>query len=242
MAFAEPTVAPTPEPFLAAPRIKRCTFRRVTAVDRRRERTYDVDCLFPDRALADAAGRPGERAADLQRLHGVGDLPGRRGLTRVRVAGSAARRRRRRAGERVGLRSRTPGVGAEARGRSHGARRGCQRGDLYAGFCPAVPRRGTVTVIHLGPPVARRLMRPTRGLRRRAGVPVARDASSYLALLRVELASFHPAAGCPPAGSSLWRWSSPRGGRALPATLRRRARTFLTPPVARRRATVRSPR
>ena len=51
MAFAEPTVAPTPEPFLAAPRIKRCTFRRVTAVDRRSERTYDVDCLFPDRAL-----------------------------------------------------------------------------------------------------------------------------------------------------------------------------------------------
>jgi hypothetical protein len=95
------------------------------------------------------------------------------------------------------------------------------------------PRRGAVTVIHLGPPVARRLMRPTRGLRRRAGVPVARNASSYLALLRVELASFHPAAGFPPAGSSLWRWSSPRGGRALPATLRRRARTFLTPPVAR---------
>jgi hypothetical protein len=51
MAFAEPIVAPTPEPFLAAPRIKRCTFRRVTAVDRRRERTYAVDCLFPDRAL-----------------------------------------------------------------------------------------------------------------------------------------------------------------------------------------------
>jgi hypothetical protein len=51
MAFAETTAAPAPEPFLAAPRIRRCTFRRVTAVDRRRERTYDVDCLFPDRAL-----------------------------------------------------------------------------------------------------------------------------------------------------------------------------------------------
>jgi hypothetical protein len=51
MAFAELTVAPTPEPFLAAARIKRCTFRRVTAVDRRRGRTYDADCLFPDRAL-----------------------------------------------------------------------------------------------------------------------------------------------------------------------------------------------
>jgi len=52
MAFAEPTVAPTAEPFLAAPRIKRCTYRRVTSVDRGRQRTYNVDCLFPDRALA----------------------------------------------------------------------------------------------------------------------------------------------------------------------------------------------
>ncbi len=51
MALAEPIVAPTTEAYLAAPRIKRCTFRRVTAVDRLRERIYDVDCLFPDRAL-----------------------------------------------------------------------------------------------------------------------------------------------------------------------------------------------
>ena len=51
MALAELTVAPTPELFLAAARVKRCTFRRVTSVDRRRERLYDVDCLFPDRAL-----------------------------------------------------------------------------------------------------------------------------------------------------------------------------------------------
>jgi len=51
MAFAEPNVLPTPEPLLAAPRIRRCTFRRVTAVERRRELTYDVDCLFPERAL-----------------------------------------------------------------------------------------------------------------------------------------------------------------------------------------------
>jgi hypothetical protein len=51
MAFAEPTVTLVVEPLLAAPRIRRCTFRRVTAVDRRRERTYDVDCLFPDRLL-----------------------------------------------------------------------------------------------------------------------------------------------------------------------------------------------
>jgi hypothetical protein len=51
MALPEPIVAPIAEPYLAAPRIKRCTFRRVTAVERRRERTYDVDCLFPDRSL-----------------------------------------------------------------------------------------------------------------------------------------------------------------------------------------------
>ena len=51
MALAEPIVAPTAEAYLAAPRIKRCTFRRVTGVDRGRERTYDVDCLFPDRSL-----------------------------------------------------------------------------------------------------------------------------------------------------------------------------------------------
>jgi len=55
---------------------------------------------------------------------------------------------------------------------------------------------------------------------------------SYLALLRVELAAFHSAiAGkARNGGSSLWRWSSPRGGRVLPATLRWGARTFLTPP------------
>lgn len=51
MALADPTTAPTPEPFLAAPRVRRCTFRRVTTVDRRRARSYEVDCLFPDRAL-----------------------------------------------------------------------------------------------------------------------------------------------------------------------------------------------
>ena len=34
----------------------------------------------------------------------------------------------------------------------------------------------------------------------------------------------------PPTASSLWHWSSPCGGRALPATLRCGARTFLTTP------------
>ncbi len=57
-------------------------------------------------------------------------------------------------------------------------------------------------------------------------------APSYLALLRVEFARFTPTDGLRrrPA-SSLWHWSSPHGGRALPATLRCGARTFLTPPT-----------
>ncbi len=50
-------------------------------------------------------------------------------------------------------------------------------------------------VIHLGPSVARRLMRPTRGLGSaplpRTGCP-AQVAPSYLALLRVEFARFTP--------------------------------------------------
>ena len=57
---------------------------------------------------------------------------------------------------------------------------------------------------------------------RRTGV-----APSYLALLRVEFAAFHSGPEGP--ASSLWHWSSPLGGRALPATLRCGARTFLTP-------------
>jgi len=79
--------------------------------------------------------------------------------------------------------------------------------------------------IHLGPPVARRLMRPTRGLGS-APVPANRVVALLFGLApgracRVSL-RLSPA-------SSLWRWSSPRGGRALPATLRWGARTFLTP-------------
>lgn len=36
---------------LAAVRIRRCTFRRLIAVDRASGRVYDVDCLFPNRTL-----------------------------------------------------------------------------------------------------------------------------------------------------------------------------------------------
>src|SRR5687768_8679113 len=87
--------------------------------------------------------------------------------------------------------------------------------------------------IHLGPSVTRRLMRPTRGLGS-APLPCtshpAQVAPSYLALLRVEFAAFHSAIRPEgrAAASSLWHWSSSRDGRALPATLRWGARTFLT--------------
>ena len=85
-----------------------------------------------------------------------------------------------------------------------------------------------------GTPVARRLVRPTRGRSDAAPGwdPVSGSAlPSYLALLQVELARFTRPDDRrrPSAGSSLWRWSSPLGGRVLPATLRRGARTFLEP-------------
>src|SRR5688572_26240368 len=112
------------------------------------------------------------------------------------------------------------------------------------------PKRAMGMAIHLWPPVARRLLRPTRGLGSaplpRTGFP-ARVAPSYSALLRVEFAAFH-SAGRPEsrsAASSLWHWSSSHDGRALPATLRWGARTFLTThagSLRRSRATIRPPR
>src|SRR4029079_8464597 len=84
--------------------------------------------------------------------------------------------------------------------------------------------------IHLGPPVARRLMRPTRGL---GSAPLPAVARGYALLFGLA-----PGGVClvslrrrlaPAAASSLWHWSSSRDGRALPATLRCGARTFLTP-------------
>ena len=114
MAFAEPTVAPHPG---AVPRGPADQALHVPPRHGRRpapRADYDVDCLFPDRALPMPLGDTGERHAHLQRLHGVGDLPGRRGLT-------PARRR-------------------DAPRHGRGGGRGRQRGGLYAGFCPAVPR------------------------------------------------------------------------------------------------------
>jgi hypothetical protein len=46
---------------------------------------------------------------------------------------------------------------------------------------------------------------------------------------RACLVSLHGPARRPDPASSLWRWSSPRGGWGLPTTLRWGARTFLTP-------------
>ncbi len=165
MALAEQTVAPIAEPFLAAPRIKRCTFRRVTAIDPQSAAGLRRGLPVPRARPAHAVGRPRERPTDLQHVHGRGDLPGRRGL----IA------RRRRVDERDGG---TP------------ARRPVRR------VLSRVPE-GAETVIHLRPPVARRLVQPTRELRRRADVPASRDTLSYLALLRVELAAFHPARRSP---------------------------------------------
>src|SRR3954447_9298943 len=89
---------------------------------------------------------------------------------------------------------------------------------------------------------------PRAGQRTSPLPAVARQqvAPSYLALLRVEFARFTPVGGLRlrPA-SSLWHWSSPHGGRALPATLRWGARTFLTShdgSPRRRRAAIRPPR
>ena len=52
----------------------------------------------------------------------------------------------------------------------------------------------------------------------------SRLALPYSVLLRLELARFTPRRT---GASSLWRWSSPRGGRVLPASLLCGARTFL---------------
>ncbi len=50
MALPLPTITPEPGEYgLAAARIKRCTFRRLIAVETTGERLYDVECLYPDR-------------------------------------------------------------------------------------------------------------------------------------------------------------------------------------------------
>ena len=90
-------------------------------------------------------------------------------------------------------------------------------------------------------------MRPTRGL---GSAPLPRGRSPTGCALLFGLAPgrvcrVSPAvpAEAATADSSLWHWSSPRGGRALPATLRCGARTFLEPPGRTGApATIRPPR
>lgn len=72
-------------------------------------------------------------------------------------------------------------------------------------------------------------MRPTRGLSS-APLPLANQGCALLFGLapgRVCRVSPRRPTCCRPADSSLWHWSSPHGGRVLPATLRWGARTFL---------------
>ena len=171
---------------------------------------------LPGPQVPDPAGRPRVGHADLQLLHRAAHLPPRRGLT-----------------------------DRSSRIRSVSARRSVSRVLSHR-----APKRASGMAIHLWPPVTRRLLRPTRGLGSaplpRTGCP-ARVAPSYSALLRVEFAAFH-SAGRPEsrsAASSLWHWSSSHDGRALPATLRWGARTFLTAnagSLRRCRATIRPPR
>jgi hypothetical protein len=52
MAIQLPIAAPDHERYhLAEPRIRRCTFRRLIAVDAITERTYEVECLYPERQV-----------------------------------------------------------------------------------------------------------------------------------------------------------------------------------------------
>jgi len=78
--------------------------------------------------------------------------------------------------------------------------------------------------IHLRPPVARRLMRPTRGL---GSAPLPRPVARHglrppiwpCSGWSLPVSLRRPARGSATA-SSLWHWSSSRDGRVLPATLR----------------------
>jgi hypothetical protein len=52
MALPLPVTPLEPDAYRLAPhRIRRCTFRRLVAVETGLERVYDVECLFPDRKV-----------------------------------------------------------------------------------------------------------------------------------------------------------------------------------------------
>jgi hypothetical protein len=52
MALGLPIQDPGADPSrLAAPRMRRCTYRRLIQVEAKPVQVYDVECLFPDRKL-----------------------------------------------------------------------------------------------------------------------------------------------------------------------------------------------
>ena len=52
MALALPLQDPNAAPSrLAAPRLRRCTYRRLILVEAKPTQVYDVECLYPDRKL-----------------------------------------------------------------------------------------------------------------------------------------------------------------------------------------------
>src|SRR5687767_452776 len=90
----------------------------------------------------------------------------------------------------------------------------------------SVPTLRSGTVIHL----RRRLPDVSSGRPGSRATPLAsnfRPTAPLFGLAPGRACPFHSGPRLPAAGSSLWRWSSPLGGRVLPATLRRGARTFL---------------
>ncbi len=53
MALSQTATTPDADPSRLAPhRIRRCTYRRLISVELKRERIYDVECLFPDRKVS----------------------------------------------------------------------------------------------------------------------------------------------------------------------------------------------
>jgi hypothetical protein len=49
LALLQPATAPLPAS--PVPHIRRCTFRRLTLVERKPLAVYDAECLFPDRKV-----------------------------------------------------------------------------------------------------------------------------------------------------------------------------------------------
>ena len=160
MALPLPVIPPQPDAFHLAPhRIKRCTFRRLINVEMGARAGLRRRVPLPGPQGPDPPRRPRGGDADLQRLRRASHLPPRRGLTAgCRAASSSGRPRRRSIGRASARRS---------------VSRVLSRSGAGAG--PGM-------AIHLGPPVARRLMRPTRGLGS-APLPRRRSPAAGCALL-----------------------------------------------------------